>query len=715
MAADLLYSETERDLAAALADLLANESGPADVLARTEQPETYDAKLWRTVAAEIGIAGLLIPEPLGGAGASYRELAAAAEQFGAAVAPIPYLGSAVVATAALLSAAHSAATSEADSASRESAAPWASGEGLSGPAAFARAAALRAQAQASSGEAARTAPVSPAAGLLRQLADGSLTAALVVTATAAPRGPFPAAVRVSGRGPAGSETGGPGEGAVKLRGMVKAVADALPAGALLVPAEGVPNGLFLVEATASGVHRIPVVSLDMTRQLCDISFDDAEARQIVVGQPAAAAVDAGLAAGAAVLAAEQLGLAQRCLDLTVAYVKERRQFARPVGSFQALKHRLADLWTTITLARAASRYAAACLADDDPDAPVAIALAKSACCEAAVLAAEEMVQLHGGIGFTWEHPAHLYLKRAKAASVTFGTPGAHLAALAALVDLPAPGALPLVSAALVVLVVLVVLAIGVRARVGSLRPVGVTAALGGHGVPAGRPRLGRQVRLGRRVRLAAPLGLADSTGARLWAAGRRLLGRLVVSRGVVVGRRVVIGPRPGVPAPRRGGFRLELRLRLGLGLPGLPPLARNRRRRHPSLAERRPGRIDPTLTAQAGLIAVGDVDPDKPARQADHRHGDDHPDIECRCRRPYRFDHSWPPNQYHPPGYLPTSPTEAPSTAPTRGLRPAHRTVIVGRYGRYATGTRVHDSDETRERRRPRRPHTFRLASQSAS
>jgi alkylation response protein AidB-like acyl-CoA dehydrogenase len=439
MAADLLYSETERDLAAALSDLLAAEAAPADVLARTEQPETYDAKLWRTVAAEIGIAGLLIPEPLGGAGASYRELAAAAEQFGAAVAPIPYLGSAAVATATLLSAARSAAA-EADAADRGPAAPWASGEGLSGPAAFARAAALRAQAQEDAAGSARTTPVSPAAGLLRQLADGSLTAALVVTATAAPRGPFPAAVRVSGRGPAGSPTGGAGEGSVRLRGMVKAVADALPAGALLVPAEGVPNGLFLVEANAPGVHRIPVVSLDMTRQLCDISFDDAEARQIVVGEAARAAVDAGLAAGAAVLAAEQLGLAQRCLDLTVAYVRERRQFARPVGSFQAVKHRLADLWTTITLARAASRYAAACLADDDRDAPVAIALAKSACCEAAVLAAEEMVQLHGGIGFTWEHPAHLYLKRAKAASVTLGTPGAHLATLAALVDLPAPGA-----------------------------------------------------------------------------------------------------------------------------------------------------------------------------------------------------------------------------------------------------------------------------------
>ena len=432
----LLYSQNERDLGAALADLLARAAAPADVLARTEQRETYDPQLWRAVAAEIGVAGLLIPEALGGAGASYRELATAAEQFGAAVAPIPYLGSAAVATAALLSAARSAAAAGAGSragagaAHAMPAAPWASGEGLSGPAAAARAAALRAQAAADSSGAARTAPVSPAAGLLRQLADGSLTAALAVTATTMPGGPFPATARVAG--------GAADSGTVRLRGVIRAVADALPAAALLVPAEGVPTGLYLVEAAAPGVHRTPVVSLDMTRQLCEISLDDAEGRPVAVGAAAEAAVNAGLAAGAVVLAAEQLGLAQRCLDLTVAYVRERRQFARPIGSFQAVKHRLADLWTTITLARAASRYAAACLADNDPDAPVAVALAKSACCEAAVLAAQECVQLHGGIGFTWEHPAHLYLKRAKAASLAFGTPGAHRAALAALVDLPAP-------------------------------------------------------------------------------------------------------------------------------------------------------------------------------------------------------------------------------------------------------------------------------------
>ena len=427
MTADLLYSETERDLAAALTDLLTDRAAPAGVIARTERPDTYDTKLWRTVAAEIGIAGLLIPEALGGAGASYRELATAAEQFGSFTAPIPYLGSAAVATAVLLAAARGAAESRTAAEDLDPGEAAGFGSASSGPAAAVRAAQLRAAAGA------RQATVSPAAALLRQLADGSLTAALAVSTATGSATPFPALARVAGRGDAAS-------GTVKLRGTIPAVADALPADVLLVPADGVPSAVYLVEATAPGVHRTPLVSLDMTRQLCDITLDDAPARQVAAGATAEAAVSAGLAAGAAILAAEQLGLAQRCLDLTLAYVQERRQFARQIGSFQAVKHRLADLWTTITLARAASRYAAACLADGDPDAPVAVALAKSACCEAAVTAAQECVQLHGGIGFTWEHPAHLYLKRAKAASVAYGTPGAHRAALADLVNLPSPGA-----------------------------------------------------------------------------------------------------------------------------------------------------------------------------------------------------------------------------------------------------------------------------------
>jgi len=264
------------------------------------------------------------------------------------------------------------------------------------------------------------------------MADGGVTTAPAVPFATAPGSAWPTSVRVAGLRP-GDATAG----VARLRGMVTGVADALPAGMLLVPADGVPHALYLVDMAAEGVAKAPVTSLDMTRQLCDLSFDDAPGTLIASGPAASQALDAALAAGAGVLAAEQLGLAQRCLDMTVAYVKERKQFARPVGSFQGLKHRLADLWVSVTQARAASRYAAACLASGSPDARVAVALAKACCSEVAVHAAQECVQMHGGIGFTWEHTAHLYLKRAKADSIGFGTADAHRAALASLVDLPA--------------------------------------------------------------------------------------------------------------------------------------------------------------------------------------------------------------------------------------------------------------------------------------
>jgi alkylation response protein AidB-like acyl-CoA dehydrogenase len=389
---DLLYSDAERALSDALASLLADRGGLDKALARVESAQTYDDKLWQAVAADLGCAGLLIPERDGGAGASYREAAAAAEVLGSYVAPVPFLGSAVVATAALLSVAEGAQPATAT--------PFT--------------------------------PAKAAADLLAKMADGGVTAALAVPFATAPGSGFPASVRVAGPRPGDAATG-----VARLRGMVSGVADALPAGMLLVPADGVPHGFYLVDMAAEGVGKAPVTSLDMTRQLCDLSFDDAPATLIASGQAASRALDAALAAGAGILAAEQTGLAQRCLDMTVAYVKERKQFARPVGSFQGLKHRLADLWVSITQARAASRYAAACLATGSADAKIAVALAKAYCSEVAVQAAQECVQMHGGIGFTWEHPAHLLLKRAKADSIAFGTADAHRTALASLVDLPA--------------------------------------------------------------------------------------------------------------------------------------------------------------------------------------------------------------------------------------------------------------------------------------
>jgi alkylation response protein AidB-like acyl-CoA dehydrogenase len=365
---DLLYGEAETELRAAVRSLLEDRCGWRDVLARTETGQTYDTGLWRALAADMGCAGLLIPEDSGGAGASYREAAVVAEEAGRAVAPVPFLGSAVAATAALL--------------------------------------------------------VAGDTGLLAGLAAGTTTAALAVPFTASATARLQPTVRLG-------VADGPG---YLLRGTVSGVADALPADVLLVPADGVPFGLYAVRA--ADAPPAPVVSLDMTRQLADLTLADVPGRRVAAGAQAERAVAAALAAGAAMLAAEQLGVAERCLEMTVAYLKERRQFGRPIGSFQALKHRVADVWVGVTQARAAARYAAACLAGADPDAPVAVALAKAACSDIAVRAAQECLQLHGGIGFTWEHPCHLYLKRAKSSSIGFGTADRHRATLAGPADLP---------------------------------------------------------------------------------------------------------------------------------------------------------------------------------------------------------------------------------------------------------------------------------------
>jgi alkylation response protein AidB-like acyl-CoA dehydrogenase len=381
VAPDLLYTEQETDLRGAVRALLEDRAGWRDVLARTETADTTDTGLWQTLAAQVGCAGLLVPEDQGGAGASYREAAVVAEELGRHTAPVPFLGSAVIATTALLSAGDDE--------------------------------------------------------LLGQVASGEVTAALAVPFAACAAGPQtsllpPPTVRVAGPAP------GDQPGTHRLTGTVTGVADALTADVLLVPADGVPYALYAVRAADPGLSKAPVVSLDMTRQLCDLSLEGAAARRVAADGDAAQAVVRALVAGAGIIASEQLGVAERCLEMTVAYVKERRQFARPVGSFQAIKHRLADLYVAVVQARAAARYAAACLAPGNRDAALAVALAKATCSEVAVKAAQEAIQLHGGIGFTWEHPAHLYLKRAKADSIALGTADAHRATVAKLAGLPAP-------------------------------------------------------------------------------------------------------------------------------------------------------------------------------------------------------------------------------------------------------------------------------------
>jgi len=355
---DLLYSEVENDLRGSVRDLLAQRSPVERVLARVESGEAYDQSLWRTLAGEMGLAGMAVPERFGGGGASLRESAVVLEELGRCVAPVPFLSSAVVATTALLTAG--------------------------------------------------------AADPLTKLAAGETIAVLAVPFVTGPGSPLPAVTADGDR----------------LTGRVAGVADGAAADLLLVPAG---DGLYLVDATAEGVTRTGVVSLDLTRPLVDIRLDGVVGQRIAEG---GAAVRAGLTAGAALLASEQLGLAEWCLETTVAYVKVRHQFGRPVGSFQALKHRLADVWVDLTQARAVARYAAVCAAEADPDLPVAASVAQAFCSPMAVKAAEECVQLHGGIGFTWEHPAHLFLKRAKADAAGYGSADRHRQALAGLVNLP---------------------------------------------------------------------------------------------------------------------------------------------------------------------------------------------------------------------------------------------------------------------------------------
>lgn len=164
--------------------------------------------------------------------------------------------------------------------------------------------------------------------------------------------------------------------------------------------------------------RTPVLSLDLTRPLADITFSGAQARLVAEGPAAQDALDQAPLAGAALLVSEQVGLAEHRLDSRTAYLKTRHQFGRPVGSFHVVKHRLAALWVTITQARAAASRVATSLATAAPDTPIATAVAQFFGSTTAVRAAEECVQIHGGLGFTWEH---------------------HRARLSVLAGLPQPG------------------------------------------------------------------------------------------------------------------------------------------------------------------------------------------------------------------------------------------------------------------------------------
>jgi alkylation response protein AidB-like acyl-CoA dehydrogenase len=325
-----------------------------------------DRSPWRRLCDEIGVAGLAIPERYGGAGAGLAEICVVMEELGRNLTPSPLLGSAVLAAAAILASGDAAACER----------------------------------------------------LLPAIADGSAIASLAWT-TSAGRWDI-AEVAYDAR-----ETGGGWE----LDGEAHYVLDGAAADVLLIAAS-VPDGrtgLFEVDPRAGGVARTAVPTMDAYRGLAVVRLTGARGRRI--GGDAAGPLAIARDRACIALSAEQVGAAQRALELTVGHLLTRIQFGQPIGSFQALQHRAADLYVLVESARSLSRAVAS--AADEADPGTRAAAAKVYCSEALTQTASEMIQLHGAIGVTWEHQAHRYLKRAHGGRYLFGSPARHLAAIAA--------------------------------------------------------------------------------------------------------------------------------------------------------------------------------------------------------------------------------------------------------------------------------------------
>ncbi len=208
----------------------------------------------------------------------------------------------------------------------------------------------------------------------------------------------------------------------KLRGAKLPVPDGDVAGlAVVLAREGSGQSLALVELTGPGVTQTALRSFDPSRSIAKLEFQDAPADRLGEAGRGAELASALLDRAAVVMAFEQVGGAERALEITREFTMNRWAFGRPVASFQALKHRMADLYAAIELARSNAYYGAWALSHDAPELPVAAAAARVAASDAFQLAGEEMVQMHGGVGFTWEYDCHLFYRRARFTGAALGT------------------------------------------------------------------------------------------------------------------------------------------------------------------------------------------------------------------------------------------------------------------------------------------------------
>ncbi len=340
--------------------LLSDRSTEAEVRRTMELEAGYDPALWQQLA-KMGVVGLIVDEAYGGAGAGPMELELAMEEVGAALLCGPLLSSGVLAAGLV------AALGEQDAAAR----------------------------------------------LLPSIADGSRIATAAITGPAATWTADGVAVTATAAG----------DGCL-LDGAAGFVTHAQVADVLLVAAAGVDGlQIYEVDPKASGVAVMRLPTFDHTLRLANIAFRRAPARRIVaVGSEPWGAVERALDLTRVALAGEQAGAGRKVLALTVEYAKTRIQFGRAIGSFQAIKHMAADLLLESESAISAARHAARALAEGAADAKASVSLASFACADAFSKIAADAIQMHGGIAFTWDHPAHLYLRRARADAQLFGSP-----------------------------------------------------------------------------------------------------------------------------------------------------------------------------------------------------------------------------------------------------------------------------------------------------
>jgi alkylation response protein AidB-like acyl-CoA dehydrogenase len=352
--------------------LLTESAGAADAISRSGQPTACDARLTARLAGEIGVYGLTVPEKFGGAGFGLPELGVVFQEAGRAALGAPLLSPAL-ATDLL--------TPDGDDA-----------------------------ADTTTGD------------FLRRIAAGELLATAAIAEGSQGWDAVPATTAAS------SSAGW------SLTGAKEWVQDGTQAGLFVVTAMSRDGAaLFAVEADAPGLAVEPVTTIDISRRFARVRMDEVPA--VPVGtSDAAAAVRRARDRGLVLLSADHVGIAQRCLEMATTWAKEREQFGQVIGSFQAIKHKLANVRLELEAAESACLYALWAAQDAPAELPVAARIAAHTCAEAAMLAAGENIQVHGGIGATWEHPAHVYLRRATVGRRLLADPQALLEDLAQVIE-----------------------------------------------------------------------------------------------------------------------------------------------------------------------------------------------------------------------------------------------------------------------------------------